>query len=144
MSNVRDIEKIIDEAHKEHAILKLHKKQAIHDILATFEDMCSLVFMGSMLNPFSLKQIVDQMDALNMALAWINQSCPEKADEVVVHNISETRYAQCCDFLNQYAYPYSAICSGYIAYSRKRFDAKVDGNCITFPFKCQTKQFCME
>lgn len=104
MSNVRDIEKIIDEAHKEHAILKLHKKQAIHDILATFEDMCSLVFMGSMLNPFSLKQIVDQMDALNMALAWINQSCPEKADEVVVHNISETRYAQCCDFLNQYAY----------------------------------------
>lgn len=49
MSNVRDIEKIIDEAHKEHAILKLHKKQAIHDILATFEDMCSLVFMGSML-----------------------------------------------------------------------------------------------
>lgn len=27
MSNVRDIEKIIDEAHKGHAILKLHKKQ---------------------------------------------------------------------------------------------------------------------
>lgn len=52
MSNVRDIEKIIDEAHKEHAILKLHKKQAIHDILATFEDMCSLVFMGSMLTIF--------------------------------------------------------------------------------------------
>lgn len=132
MSNVRDIEKIIDEAHKGHAILKLHKKQATHDILATFEDMCSLVFMGSMLNPFSLKQIVDKMDALNMALAWVNQSCPDKADEVIVYDISETRYAQCCDFLNQYAYPYSAICSGYIAYSRKRFDATVDGTCVTF------------
>ena len=29
MSNVRDIEKIIDEAHKGHAILKLHKKTCI-------------------------------------------------------------------------------------------------------------------
>ena len=94
MSNVKNNKKIIDEAHKGHAILKLHKKQATHDILATFEDMCSLVFMGSMLNPFSLKQIVDQMDALNMALAWVNQSCPDKADEVIVYDISETRYAQ--------------------------------------------------
>ena len=30
MSNVRDIEKIIDEAHKGHAILKLHKKQQMN------------------------------------------------------------------------------------------------------------------
>ena len=132
MSNVRNIEKIIDEAHKGHAILKLHKKQAIYDVLATFEDMCSLASMCSMLNPFSLKQIVDQMDALNMALSWINQSCPDKTDEVIVYDISETRYEQCCDFLNQYAYPYSVICSGYIAYSRKRFDATVDGTCVTF------------
>lgn len=132
MSNVRDIEIIIDEAHKGHEILKLYKKQATHDILATFEDMCSLVVMGSILNPFALRKIVDQMDALNIALGWINQSCPDKEDEVVVHDISETRYAQCLDFLNQYAYPYSVICSGYIAYSRKRFDATVDGTCVTF------------
>lgn len=49
MSSVRDIEIIIDEAHKGHEILKLYKKQATHDILATFEDMCSLVLMGSIL-----------------------------------------------------------------------------------------------
>ena len=138
MSNVRDIEKIIDEAHKGHEILKLHKKQATYDILASFENMCSLVLMGSVLNPFSFKQIVDQMDALNMALIWVNQSCPDKAGEVVVLDVSETRYEQCCDFLKQYAYPYSAICSGYIAYSRKRFDATVDGTCITFDLN--TKQ----
>ena len=132
MSSVRDIEIIIDEAHKGHEILKLYKKQATHDILATFEDMCSLVLMGSILNPFALRKIVDQMDALNIALGWINQSCPDKEDEVVVRDISEIRYEQCLDFLNQYAYPYSVICSGYIAYSRKRFDATVDGTCVTF------------
>lgn len=132
MSNVRDIEKIVDEAHKGHDVLKLHKKQATHDILATFEDMCSLVFMSSMLNPFALKQIVDQMDALNVALMWVNQSCPDEGNETVVYDISENRYMQCCDLLNQYAYPYSVICSGYIAYSRKRFDATVDGICVTF------------
>ena len=56
MCNVRDIEIIIDEAHKGHEILKLYKKQATHDILATFEDMCSLVLMNSILNPFTLKK----------------------------------------------------------------------------------------
>lgn len=102
---IREIEKIIDDAHKNHIILTLSRKQAMYDVLSTFEDMCSLIFMGSVLNPFALKQIVDKMDALNMALAWINQSCPDKADETIVQDISEDRYAQCCDFLNQYAYP---------------------------------------
>lgn len=132
MRNVRDIEIIIDEAHKNHEILKLHKKQATYDILTTFEDMCSQVFMGSMLDPFLLKKIVDHMDSLNMALTWINQSCPDKENEVIVLDVSQNRYAQCCDLLTQYAYPYSVICSGYIAYSRNRFDATVNGNCVTF------------
>lgn len=129
---IRDIEKVINEAHKKHEILKLSKKQATYDILASFQDMCSLVLMGSVLNPFALKQIVDQMDALNMALAWINQSCLDKENEIVELDISEERYVQCCDFLNKYAYPYSVICSGYIAYSRNRFDASINGNCVTF------------
>lgn len=132
MSNVRDIEQIIDKAHLGHVILKLHKKQATYDILAAFEDMCSMILLESKVNPFAVKQIVDQMDALNMALSWINQSCPDKSDEAAIQDISEERYSQCCDFLINYAYPYSVICSGYIAYSRNRFDATVDGNCITF------------
>lgn len=129
---IREIEKIVDEAHKTHEILKLPKVQAIYDVLASFEDMCSLILMGSALNPLGLKEIVDQMDALNIALSWINQSCPEGTDGNFELDISEKRYEQCCDFLNQYAYPYSIICSGYIAYSRKRFDATVDTNCVTF------------
>lgn len=131
---IREIEKIIDEAHKTHEVLKLPKIQAMYDVLASFEDMCSLTLMGSVLNPLGLKGIVDQMDALNIALTWINQSCPEGTDGNFEVNISENRYAQCCDFLNQYAYPYSVICSGYISYSRKRFDATVDSNCVTFNF----------
>lgn len=78
MVEIREIEKIIDEAHKAHEILKLPKIQAMYDILASFEDMCNLILMGGVLNPLGLKGIVDQMDALNMALTWINQSCPKK------------------------------------------------------------------
>lgn len=132
MCDIRKIEKIIDEAHKDHQLLNLPQKQAVYALLASFEDMCSLTFMGSILNPFALKRIVDLMDSLNMALTWVYQSCPENADEPITLNISEERYAECCDFLNQYAYPYSVICSGYIASTRKRFDATVDGNCVTF------------
>ncbi len=129
---IREIEKIIDEAHKAHKILRLPKVQAMYDVLASFEDICSLKLMASIFNPLSLKEIVDQMDALNMALTWINQLCPEGTDDNFEVDISENCYEDCCDFLNQYAYPYSVICSGYIAYSRKRFDATVDKNCVTF------------
>lgn len=132
MSNVRDIEKIIDEAHKGHEVLKLNQEQATYDILTTFEEMCSLVFQSAVLNPFVLKQIVDQMDALNTALIWVYESCSDEADEAIEYDIWENRYEQCCDLLNHYAYPYSVICSAYIAFSRKRFDATVDGNCVTF------------
>lgn len=68
MCDIRKIEKIIDEAHKDHQLLNLPQKQAVYDLLASFEDMCSLTFMGSILNPFALKRIVDLMDSLNMAL----------------------------------------------------------------------------
>lgn len=129
---LRVIETIVDNAHRNHDILKLHKKQAIYNILSSFEDMCSLVLMGSILNPFALKQVIDQMDALNMALIWINQLCSDNDGEIIQYDISETEYAHCCDFLNHYAYPYSVVCSGYIAHSRGRFDATIDGNCVTF------------
>lgn len=131
---IREIEKIIDEAHKTHEVFKLPKNQAMHDVLASFEDMCSLTLMGSVLNPLGLKGIVDQMDALNMAFSWIDQLCPKDTEGDIEMEISENRYAQCCNLLNQYAYPYSVICSGYISYSRKRFNATVESNCITFDF----------
>ena len=53
--NIRDIEKIIDTFHEKHPAFTGTKQQMTYDLLATFEDLCSLAIIGSMLNPFSLK-----------------------------------------------------------------------------------------
>ncbi len=71
------------------------------------------------------------MDALNMALLWANQLCLDDSEPLKT-DITELRYEQCCELLNNYAYPYSVICSGYISYSRHRFKAEIDGNIVTF------------
>lgn len=54
--NIRDIEKIIDTFHEKHPAFTGTKQQMTYDLLATFEDLCSLAIIGSMLNPFSLKK----------------------------------------------------------------------------------------
>ncbi len=130
--DVRDIEKIIDVAHKKHKIFKMNKVQAMYSILSAFEYACSSTMMASVLNPSALKSITDLMDTLNTALTWINELCPVSADCTIQLEISNKHNQQCCDLLYNYAYPYSVICSGYIAYSRKRFNADVVDNCITF------------
>lgn len=132
--DIRNIETIIDKAHEHNVVFESGKKQTTYDLLASFEDMCGAIFMSSVLNPFALGKIVDQMDALNMALIWSSQLCPNDQDELLVTELSEKRYEQCCILLNEYAYPYSVICSGYIAYSRDRFKATVNDNCVTFDF----------
>lgn len=129
---VRDVEKIIDEEHKGHEIFKINRLQAMYSVLSTFEYTCSSVMMASVLNPFALKSITDLMDSLNMALAWINELCPVSCDETIQLEMSEECNQQCADLLHNYAYPYSVICSGYIAYSRKRFSANVVDDCVTF------------
>lgn len=130
--NIRDIEKIIDNAHKGHEIFKMCREQAMYSVLSTFEDMCSSAMMASILNPFVLRNITDLMDSLNMALTWINELCPDSCDSAIHMEMTEECYQQCSDLLHNFAYPYSVICSGYIAYSRKRFVANVVDNCVTF------------
>lgn len=132
--DIRSIEAIIDKAHEHNVVFELGRKQTTYDLLASFEDMCGLILLKSVLNPFALGQIVDQMDALNMALTWSDQLCPNDQDELIKTELSEKRYKECCVLLKEYAYPYSVICSGYIAYSRGRFKATVNGNCVTFDF----------
>lgn len=132
--DIRSIEAIIDKAHKHNVVFESGKKQTTYDLLVSFEDMCGAIFMSSVLNPFALGQIVDQMDALNMALIWSSQLCPNDQDKLLRTELSEKRYDQCRILLNEYAYPYSVICSGYIAYSRDRFKATVNDNCVTFDF----------
>lgn len=132
--DIRSIEAIIDKAHEHNVVFELGKKQTTYDLLASFEDMCGSIFMSSVLNPFALGQIIDQMDALNIALIWSNQLCLNDQDELFRTELSEKRYEDCCVLLREYAYPYSLICSGYIAYSRDRFKATVNGNRVTFDF----------
>ena len=130
--DIRAIERIIDKAHEGNIVFKTGKKQTIYDLLSTFEELCGLILRISILNPLSSHKIIDQMDALNTALLWADQLCPEDPGAQLMSDISEIRYEQCRVLLTEYAYVYSAICSGYIAYSRKRFDAVVDDHCVTF------------
>lgn len=133
--DARDIEKIIDVEHVDNNFFKSGKKQAMFDMLSSFEDICGLIVMASVLNPFALRQIVDQMDALTIALLWIDQLCSEDREEMLNMSISEKRYEQCCSLLREYAYPYSVICSGYISFSRNRCVVTVDDKCVTFDVK---------
>lgn len=133
--DVREIENIIDHVHDNHPVFKQEKKQVVFELLSTFEDICSLAVMSSMLNPLALRNIVDQMDALNMALQWANNLAQQDTKENIDTNISELRYNQCTSLITEYAYPYSVICSGYISFSRKRLSASVDGNNVTFNFE---------
>lgn len=130
--NVREIENIIDHVHENHPAFGQTRKQLIYELLSAFEDLCSLNVLGSILNPIALRKIVDQMDALNMALQWTQQMSLSNSAESIRIDISEDRYKQCVSLLNDYAYPYSVICSGYISFSRKRLTASVDGNIVTF------------
>ena len=56
--NIRDIEIIIDDAHKGHKVFKMSKVQAMYSILSTFEYSCSSIMMASVLNPFALKSMI--------------------------------------------------------------------------------------
>ena len=130
--DIREIEDIIDHVHENHPVFNQRKNQLMFELLTTFEDICSLKIMASMLNPMAMHEIVDQMDAINMALYWADRlSLQEDVGKVDI-DISEERYKQCVSLLQEYAFPYSMICSSYISFSRKRLTADIDGNIVTF------------
>ena len=129
--DIREIETVIDIEHKKSPVFTIGKEQTFYDLLTSFEDACGLILMESMFNPLGLKGITDKMDALNTSLLWADQLCVKDMQPLDTA-ISETRYKQCCELLNDYAYPYSVICSGYISYSRKRFSVEIEDNKVTF------------
>ena len=130
--DIREIENIIDQEHDGHPVFNVSKEQAIYDLLTSFEEFCSSSVICSMLNPTAIGRITIYMDALNMALQWVEQKCDLDTSGILYTDISEERYKQCISLLTDYAYPYSVICSGYISFSRKRFSATVDNNVVTF------------
>ena len=87
--DIRDVETIIDKAHEQNIVFRAGKKQTTYDLLASFEDICGSIFMGSVLNPLALQKIIEQMDALNVALWWADQLCSEDQDTLftVKHNL---------------------------------------------------------
>lgn len=130
--DIRDIEKVIDVFHEKHPAFTGTKQQMAYDLLATFEDLCTLAIKDSKLNPASLQKITDYMDALNQALNWVNDSSLSVSEIPINSMIEESRYENCVSLLKDYAWPYSVICSGYISYSRQRLTAVVNGNDVTF------------
>ena len=72
---IREIEDVIDVAHEKSPVFNEGKEQTIYDLLTSFEDACSCILMSSVLNPFALKKVIEQMDALNTALLWADQLC---------------------------------------------------------------------
>ena len=134
LMDIRDIERIIDTFHENHPAFSGTKQQLIYDLLTTFEDLCTLTIIGSMLNPLSLRRITDYMDALNQALNWVSNSTLSDSEIPVNLRLEKKRYVNCVSLLNDYAFPYSVICSGYISYSRKRLMASVNNNHVTFSF----------
>ncbi len=130
--NIREIEKVIDHVHDNHPAFCQNKNQLMYELLATFEDICSQKLMACMLNPMAVYGIVDQMDALNMALFWATRITNQNDLESIDMNISQERYEQCSSLLQEYAFPYSMICSSYISFSRGRWTADIDNNVVTF------------
>lgn len=131
-TRIREIERVIDDYHKSHKAFTGTKEQMTYDLLTAYGDLCICTAMAMMLNPYATDGIVQNMDALNQAIYWINYSELPKGDSELSYKISEERYEECVSLLREYAYPYSTICSGYIAYSRKKLTAKVSENVVTF------------
>ena len=129
--DIREIENIIDHVHDKHPFFNIKKNQAIYDILSVFQDCCTSSMMASVLNPCALRSIIDHMDSLNVCLKWIDESISDDNSTVSL-DISEQEYQNGVSLLNEYANPYSLICSGYISFSRGRLSADIQNNTVTF------------
>ena len=92
--------------HEKHPAFTGTKQQMVYELLATFEDLCSLAIMGRILNPFSLRKITDYMVALNQTLNWVHNSSLSSSEVPINSRIEESRYENCASLINDYALPY--------------------------------------
>lgn len=106
-TRIREIERVIDDYHKSHKAFTGTKEQMTYDLLTAYGDLCLCTAMAMMLNPYATDGIVQNMDALNQAIYWINYSELPKGDSELSYKISEERYEECVSLLREYAYPYS-------------------------------------
>lgn len=127
---IREVEKIIDDFHKQSPVFSLNRKTALYHALTVFEDVCRLGgtsnigLLGDSLEYSFL--IREQLDAINILIQWIFQDCSSTPDDVLDKSIISYRYISIGDLLEKQAKPYSPICSAYISYSRGLFSVQTD------------------
>ncbi len=127
---IREVEKIIDNYHKQSPVFSLNRKTALFNALTVFEDTCrlggttDLALTGDGLEYSFL--IREQLDSLNVLIQWIFQDCSHKDTDTLDMNIIPNRYMDTAGLLQFQAKPYSPICSAYISYSRGHFSATVN------------------
>lgn len=127
---IREVEKVIDDYHKQSPIFMLNRKTALFNALTVFEDFCrlggtaSIALTGDNLEYSFL--IREQLDSLNVLIQWIFQDCPHNSDDILDMSIIPQRYMDTASLLQFEAVPYSPICSAYISYSRGHFSATVN------------------
>ncbi len=137
--DIREIEKIVDTHHHGSSYFNKVFAQAIFDLLRTFENESQLSDVANSMRGAAptfdgIKR--DLMDALNIGLKWVFEYYSRNSNDSDVNNInfdySEDDFFRTDEFLRSYCLPYSKICDAYAAYSRKRFDVKIEGNDVFF------------
>lgn len=127
---IREVERIIDNYHKESPIFTLNRKTALYNALTVFEDSCRLGGTTSLaLSNDELEYsflIREQLDSLNVLIQWIFQDCSHSNDDNLDMNIISQRYVDTASLLQFQAKAYSPICSAYISYSRGQFSATIN------------------
>lgn len=127
---IREVEKVIDNYHKESQIFALNRKTALYNALVVFEDSCRLgrstnLLMSDDALEYSIF-IREQLDSINVLIQWIFQECSYKSDDNLDMNIISERYLDTGNLLQFQAKAYSPICSAYISYSRGYFSATIN------------------
>jgi len=127
---IREVEKVIDNYHKQSPMFALNRKTALFNALTVFEEVCRLggttniALMGDSLEYSFL--IREQLDSINILIQWIFQDCLHKEDDTLNMNIISETYITTAGLLQLQAKPYSPICSAYISYSRGHFTANIN------------------
>jgi len=135
---IREVEKIIDNYHRQSPVFSLNRKTALFNALTVFEDCCrlggteNLALMQDSLE-YSLL-IREQLDAINVLIQWIFQDCSYEENDFLDMAIVPERYMSIAELLQFQAKQYSPICSAYISYSRGHFTANVNESQKTITF----------
>lgn len=126
---IREVERIIDNYHKQSAVFSLNRKTALYNALTVFEDICRLSETNPSLMSDGLEYsflIREQLDSLNVLIQWIFQECSHQENDTLDMSIIPNRYSDMAKLLQHQSKPYAPICSAYISYSRGLFSATVN------------------